>query len=220
MIGGVRFYGVDAGAAQELYGRLQATIVDTTAGSEDAFLSLSADLAGTLTNYMHWGANAAGTATPNAVGLPLGQLSFPATQNASADANTLDDYEEGTFTPAMTFGGSATGVTFTTQSGRYTKIGREVFFDIFINLSNNGSGTGSAAITGLPFTSVAGVGSVAAVSNWANFSGVVGNPVGLVRVSDTTISLNMSGAAASVAMTDTNITNTASFTISGRYAST
>jgi len=152
VIGGVRFYGVDAGAAQELYGRLQATIVDTTAGSEDAFLSLSADLAGTLTNYMHWGANAAGTATPNAVGLPLGQLSFPATQNASADANTLDDYEEGTFTVGIYDASSAGNQSPTTATGYYTKIGNVVTVAIRIdNIDTTGMTAGNALYISLPF---------------------------------------------------------------------
>ena len=80
------------------------------------------------------------------VELPFGQLKFPATQNASADANTLDDYEEGTFTP--TLGGNS---TYLTQFGNYTKIGNKVFFKIFLTV--NIIGTGDAQnISGLPFT--------------------------------------------------------------------
>ena len=61
------------------------------------------------------------------VSLPQGQLAFPAAQNASSDAHTLDDYEEGTWTPALNFGGAATGITYaSTPVGRYTKIGRSV----------------------------------------------------------------------------------------------
>ena len=78
--------------------------------------------------------------------LLYGQVKFPATQNASTDANTLDDYEEGTFTP--TLGGTS---TFTTQFGNYTKIGNRVYFKIFFTV--NSIGTGSAqTISGLPFT--------------------------------------------------------------------
>ena len=51
-----------------------------------------------------------------------GQVVFPATQNASSNANTLDDYEEGTFSP--TFGGW-TG-EYSQQTGTYIKIGRFV----------------------------------------------------------------------------------------------
>ncbi len=84
-----------------------------------------------------------------------GQLAFPAAQNASADANTLDDYEEGTWTPEVKFGGSSTGVTFTTTPlGTYTKIGRIVVAKISFTMTSNGSGVGATTIS-LPFTSLA-----------------------------------------------------------------
>jgi hypothetical protein len=87
--------------------------------------------------------------------LTVGQIKFPPSQSASADANTLDDYEEGTFTPTLTFGGNSVGTTYTTQVGAYTKIGNRVFFDLNIILSNKGSSTGLAAVGGLPFSSSA-----------------------------------------------------------------
>ena len=75
-----------------------------------------------------------------------GQIAFPATQNASADANTLDDYEEGTWTPAV--GGTA---TYTTQQGTYTKIGRLVV--IHCRMTINVIGTGSTVtLSGNPFS--------------------------------------------------------------------
>jgi len=86
-----------------------------------------------------------GGATPSTSGAGI---TFPATQSASSDANTLDDYEEGTWTPSV--GGTATydGLTY----GRYTKIGNVVTcqFRIAITLIGTGSTT---TISGLPFTS-------------------------------------------------------------------
>jgi len=77
-----------------------------------------------------------------------GQIVFPATQNASANANTLDDYEEGTWTPTL---GGFSSVTYDYREGSYIKIGRMVFaFWDFISSSK--SGTGNSQITGLPFT--------------------------------------------------------------------
>lgn len=78
-----------------------------------------------------------------------GQIKFPATQNASADANTLDDYEEGTWTPNDA---SGAGLSFTLNSThRYVKIGILVtfFFDVEYPATANGS---NAAVGGLPFT--------------------------------------------------------------------
>ena len=77
-------------------------------------------------------------------------IAFPATQSASTDANTLDDYEEGIWTPTD---GSGAGLTFSGgTSGRYTKIGRCVFVDCEVGYPSTAS-TASAAINGLPFTS-------------------------------------------------------------------
>lgn len=84
-----------------------------------------------------------GAATPAASGAGV---TFPATQSASTDANTLDDYEEGTWTPAV--GGTA---TYTTQAATYTKIGNVVRLSMLLQI--NSIGTGSAqTISGLPFT--------------------------------------------------------------------
>ena len=83
-----------------------------------------------------------GGATPSASGAGI---TFPATQSASTDANTLDDYEEGTWTPSL--GGTA---TYNGQTGTYTKIGNVV--TLLGNISVNIIGTGSTTlISGLPF---------------------------------------------------------------------
>ena len=77
--------------------------------------------------------------------LDNGQLKFPASPNASADPNTLDDYEEGTWTPSL--GGSA---TYTSRTGTYTKIGRLVILSGVIVV--NAIGTGSTTqVSGIPF---------------------------------------------------------------------
>jgi Protein of unknown function (DUF2793) len=83
----------------------------------------------------------------------LGQIPFPATQNPSADANTLDDYEEGSWTPTFTAATTPpTGVTYSTQSGGYTKIGNLVTVWFYMALSSKGTGgAGIARLGGLPF---------------------------------------------------------------------
>jgi hypothetical protein len=70
----------------------------------------------------------------------------------TAAANALDDYEEGTWTMGIAFGGASVGVTYANTTGTYTKIGRQVTVNGFLRLSNKGSSTGGAKITGLPFT--------------------------------------------------------------------
>ena len=68
----------------------------------------------------------------------------------TGDANTLDDYEEGTFTPNVSQGGSVT--SYTHQKGSYRRIGSLINFNIYMQI--NGSGNGDLfKIGGLPFTS-------------------------------------------------------------------
>jgi hypothetical protein len=109
---------------------------------------------------------AGGSTSANGTG-----ITFPATQSASSDANTLDDYEEGTWTPNL--GGNA---TYTERFGQYVKIGRLV--TVWLDITVNSIGTGSTSIiTGLPFTA-GGVatGMAGSVSYWAatasSFTGI------------------------------------------------
>jgi hypothetical protein len=91
-----------------------------------------------------------GGATPSTSGAGI---TFPATQSASTDANTLDDYEEGTWTPTIVgTGGSIGSQAYTLQAGRYVKIGRFVLLTGYLTLTNKGSWTGNVEIQGFPFT--------------------------------------------------------------------
>ena len=79
-----------------------------------------------------------------------GQIKFPGTQSASSDANTLDDYEEGTWTPTITaYAGSVTAYT---SQGSYVKIGRIVFATVYAVVSNAGTASGAYVISNLPFS--------------------------------------------------------------------
>jgi hypothetical protein len=82
-------------------------------------------------------------------------IEFPDTQSASGDANILDDYEEGTFTPVWVSASGTLGtINYTNQVGKYTKIGNAVTVTIsFYNGSFAvGTGSGTLKVTGLPFT--------------------------------------------------------------------
>jgi hypothetical protein len=86
-------------------------------------------------------------------------ITFPATQSASTDANTLDDYEEGDWTPTVGAEiSNPTGVSYSTRSGSYTKIGNVVYIRFRVNFSfTGGTGSGALEIGGLPFTSRTGI---------------------------------------------------------------
>ena len=90
-----------------------------------------------------------------ALSLTKGQIKFPGTQNASTDVNTLDDYEEGTWTPVIGGGGGTSGQTYTTQTGHYVKAGKLVTAAFNATLSAKGTITGAVQIQGFPFTAEA-----------------------------------------------------------------
>lgn len=86
-----------------------------------------------------------------------GQIKFPATQNPSADANTLDDYEEGAWMPVLDFATHGDlSISYVLQSGYYTKAGRMVCTSFTLSTSafTWSTAAGSPKITGLPFVSV------------------------------------------------------------------
>ena len=79
-------------------------------------------------------------------------LRFAATQVASANANTLDDYEEGTWTPAFKGSTSNSGQVYSEQSGHYVKCGKICTVTCAMVLSTEGSFAGTLQIITLPFT--------------------------------------------------------------------
>ena len=100
-------------------------------------------------------------ATVHCAGVVVSEgINFPddASANPSSDANTLDNYEEGTFTPTLTTNSTDfTSVTYDAEtSGRYTKVGNIVHVQGFIRTDavSIGSASGDVCIGGLPFTAI------------------------------------------------------------------
>ena len=142
-------------------------------------------------------------------------ITFPATQSGSSNANTLDDYEEGTWTPQLTFGNANVGMTGT-FSGRYTKIGSVVTLNVFVQLSNKGSSTGAAQITNLPFNPVTVSQPYAAVTIYVSAlitlsSGQIVQP----NINGTVTKMDLNGVTTTTGV-DFNLTH-ANFTSSGTF---
>lgn len=112
--------------------------------------------------------------------------------------------ETGTFTPGLSFGGGAVGVTYATQLGTYTRVGRLVTATGQIVLSSNGSSTGQVRITGLPFASNSTYYTSIAFG-FHRMTGLSGMLQGLVDVGTTNILLYQWGASSSVALTKTAV---------------
>jgi hypothetical protein len=117
-------------------------------------------------------------------------IDFALTQKSST-ATVFDDYSEGTWTPALKFGGASTGMTYSTQSGYYVKVAQLVFVMFRITLTALGSSTGAATVTGLPYTNINSTASYSgATSHYhQNFTSIVGWITGYIAPNDTQITL-------------------------------
>lgn len=78
-------------------------------------------------------------------------VTFPAVAVPSADPNTLDDYEEGGWTPTISGTTVAGAGTYSLQAGSYVKIGKTVYVTARITWTAH-TGTGNVQISNLPFT--------------------------------------------------------------------
>jgi hypothetical protein len=70
----------------------------------------------------------------------------------TAAANALDDYEEGTWTPSVVASGGSGSATYTQRYGTYTKIGRQVVTQFYVEFQKNTMSGGTLQIQGFPFT--------------------------------------------------------------------
>jgi len=147
-----------------------------------------------------------------------GQFPFPATANPSADPNTLDDYEEGLWTPALTFGNASVGLTYYATYGRYTKVGRTVSVMGMIQLTAKGSSTGAARLAGLPFLSQGTIfGTPASIGYYSALASMTGPPMGSVYDGSSLIELYHGGGNSVSVLTATNFTNNTQLMFGATY---
>jgi hypothetical protein len=176
----------------------------SNSGSNGQFLSKQSGDSGGLT----W---AAATHT--------GNVAFPATQVASADANTLDDYEEGTFTAVV-----SDGTNLMTQSisiGVYTKIGNQVFIFVHILGTSLGSVSGEIRVQGFPFASSSTTNYLQAipVPNAGSLAITAGTSLGAYFPAGTSYVLLqvMSATTGPAAMQGSNLTANGRLELAGHY---
>ena len=181
---GILFSGYTDATTESALGSLSVIKNNATSGDADSTMKfvVSSSTPGVHVTAMQIGSN--GYAQCNG-------LQFPATQAASADANCLDDYEEGNWTPTIVGGTVAGAGTYTTQVGRYTKIGRDVTITGRVTWTAH-TGTGTMRIGGLPFTSMNVAGVLPAVT-FGYINNVVytaaNTPMGYVNANTTQIIL-------------------------------
>lgn len=131
---------------------------------------------------------------------------------------SLPPFVEGTCTPALTFGGSSSGITYGTQLCNYRQIGTSVTVNVYIVLTNNGSGSGNSllTITGIP-TSAASVLQACAFSGGA--LSLTGSLQAVVNSSSTQVTLQQITAGVAATLTDSNIPDTGILILTCSYKS-
>lgn len=131
----------------------------------------------------------------------------------------LDNYTvAGSWTPTLQFGGGVTGITYSTRTGTYWRIGKMVYVRCVLVLTSKGSDVGTAQITGAPIT--AGTGPVAwfGVVSWPNFNTITAPPV--VRISSTTFTLAVQVGTGATNLDNTHFANNTNLTFEGWYPTT
>jgi hypothetical protein len=122
---------------------------------------------------------------------------------------------QGTFTPGVSFNNGTSGITYSTQSGTYTKIGNIIHFNINITLTSKGSSTGTARVTGLPFTPA--LTATYVIANAINLT-AAGEPYVTVASGVTTAVIQLFNSGGSpTSLTDTAFANNTTFRVSGTY---
>lgn len=135
--------------------------------------------------------------------------------NGSADTIVISFFNnQSTYTPVLAFGGSSTGITYSTQSGYYCVIGTLVIYTASLVLTSKGSATGAATVSLPAYTSIGSFPTNVQLQN-VTFTGLI---FGTVPSSSQLVDLQQcaSGAAATN-LTDTNFANNSIITISGFY---
>ena len=131
---------------------------------------------------------------------------------------TLPSYKEGSWTPALKFGGASVGMTYTTQAGLHTKIGRMETVSCRIFLSAKGTSTGDATITGLPSTSKNVDGAMSAVALRLVFVTFANFPQGYINKNDNKILLSeITEAGVSTNLDNTDFADNSSIVLTATY---
>ena len=217
---GLQITSTDAGAFASYYDNTGASSI----GHQGTDLVLSADPAGSVgsskisfqvdSNTVRATIDSTGDLTVSDGDLVIGTaghgIDFSAQSGAASGMTSelLDHYEEGTWTPEISFGNTTTGQSYSAQNGRYTRVGNRCFVTCYVYFSNKGSSTGTARVGGLPFT-IANInnfyqhGSVW-INNWTGGNTV---PTGYGELGTTTFRLERQQTSNSTGVSGADNTN-------------
>jgi len=197
--------------------KIEVNEIVNQSGDNDSGIDLTTNdqIGFKIANASKWTLNSSGNLFPASTsqGIVLGATS-------DTSANRLEDYEEGSFTPSVTFGGGSTGVTYSSSRriGKYTKLGNVVEYFVHVELTSKGSSTGAVQITGLPFTVVGdqhyipGAVFISAMASLAS-----GAPIYRAQTGTTVLDCYEITNSSYSGITNSNYTNSTGVQVSGKY---
>lgn len=182
--------------------------------------SISAGISGLGTGV----ATALGNSTNASGGVVTfsGNIGAASATSVNFGGTSLGVYAEGTFSPGISFGGGTTGITYGAQVGVYTRVGNRACVDINVTLTAKGASTGTALVTGLPFTVKALTGYFPALAIGSTSALTAGTPGPTIYAIQGTATAQIasydSATGVNTSLTHAALTNTTSINASGCYA--
>jgi hypothetical protein len=130
----------------------------------------------------------------------------------------LDDYEEGTWTPVLNFGGGAGVSVYSQQNGTYTKIGNVVTVRGYIAIGSKSAATGAATLAGLPFVTKSGSAHYHTAYVYLSGVAITGAPMCYIDPNASIVYLGQSnGSTGFGTITQTNFSNGGDFIFQASY---
>lgn len=192
-----------------LAARMPALTGDVTT-SAGAVATTVAKIAGVTVSSTTGTTNVVFSASPTLTGTPLAPTAT-ATTNTTQIATTAyvqtNIATTASWTPALKFGGASVGMTYSTQTGTYCRIGKNVIAEFSIALTAKGSSTGAATITGIPVAALGnGLGIVHVYQSLAGITGSLYWPLGA-----STLTCTQGGTTGQADLDQSNFTDTSIF---------
>ena len=199
------------------YTEVEGLILTGQGSTNDVTIKNDAD--GTVLEIATGGTDVEVTSGNLIIGTSGKGIDFSATADAGGmTSEVLDDYEEGTWTATITFGGNAVGVGYNAQTMFYTKIGNVVTISGILGLSSKGSSTGYATVWGLPFTVDSAAGAYAGTAGYFNNVSFADVPFQIIHVNSTRIALEeLSNAGGRSDLTDGNFADNGEMIVNLTY---
>jgi|DEB0MinimDraft_10_1074344.scaffolds.fasta_scaffold12188_2 hypothetical protein len=207
-------------------GVIDGTTIGTTSAAAGTFTTFTSTGIDDNASSTALTIDTSGNATLSSGNLVIGSagkgIDFSGAQTAvgATDAEVLSGYERGDFIPGVAFGGGSTGILYSSSvtQATYVKMGDLVFINGFIVLTNKGSSTGDATITGLPFNVRNNNDAYSMLSIKVVNTSFADVPHASAVIGTATFSLReTSNAGVQTTLTNANFTNTSQIMFSGHY---